>query len=225
MLLVLPGLLSQDELEEARKLAAQTLWSDGARTAGRVARGVKRNEQADLSTRSGSKLRALVNDAVSSHPVLRAAAQPRRFSTLIISRTREGGGYGLHSDNAFMGEAERAIRTDLSYTLFLSDPASYEGGALEIEENGGSRRLKPDAGTLILYPSGSLHRVETVRSGERLAAVGWIESRIRDSAAREILFDLENLRASLSERHDPQSAEMLTLAKTISNLLRRWGAA
>lgn len=225
MLLVLPELLSHDTLEEVRKLAAQTLWSDGALTAGRVARGVKRNEQADLSTRSGARLRDLVRDAVDNHRVLRAAAQPRRFSKLIISRTRENGGYGLHSDNAFMGEGDAAIRTDLSFTLFLSDPASYEGGALEIEQAGATQRLKPEAGTLVLYPSGSLHSVEKVRSGERLAAIGWIESRVRDSAAREILFDLENLRASLSERHDAQSAEMLTLAKTISNLLRRWGTA
>lgn len=224
-MLVLSEVLSAEQLGEARRLSAQTLWKDGARTAGSVAKRVKRNQQADLTTRAGAKLRDLISEAVQRHPVLRAAAQPRRFSKLLVSRTDEGGGYGLHTDNAFMGEAGSALRTDLSFTLFLSEPDTYEGGELTIEHSGAAQSLKPEAGALVLYSSSSLHRVETVTRGSRLVAVGWIESRVRDPGGREILFDLENLRVSLAAQHGAQSLEMLTLSKTISNLLRLWGDA
>ena len=182
---------------------------------------MKHNAQADLSSRTGSKLRKMLKAAISGHPVLRAAAQPKRFSKLLVSRTETGGGYGLHVDNAFMGDGADRIRTDLSFTLFLSDPDTYAGGELSTEHAGLTQALKPPAGDLVLYPSTSLHEVKPVTSGTRLACVGWIESHVRSAEDREILFDLENLRASLAQRHDPQSPEMLTLAKTISNLLRR----
>jgi PKHD-type hydroxylase len=143
----------------------------------------------------------------------------------MISRTGPGGGYGRHIDNAFMGTGERRLRTDLSFTLFLSDPATYEGGELDVETPAGQHLAKPAAGDLVLYPSTTLHEVRPVTSGERIVCVGWIESSIRDAAAREILFDLENLRATLATQHAPQSPEMLTLSKTVANLLRLWGDA
>ncbi|MHA7901515.1 MAG: Fe2+-dependent dioxygenase [Henriciella sp.] len=221
MLITIPGLLDQQALAEARALAATLAWRDGASTAGRMAKAVKHNSQADLSSRTGAKLRDSLMAAVTGHLVLRAAAQPKRFSKLLVSKTEAGGGYGLHIDNAFMGEGAERIRTDLSFTLFLTDPTDYEGGELSIEHAGLTQALKLSAGDLVLYPSTTLHEVRAVTSGTRLACVGWIESHIRSTEDREILFDLENLRASLAQRHDPQSPEMLTLAKTISNLLRR----
>lgn len=222
MLLTLSGVLSADQLAEARRLAEGLGWRDGAETAGPTARAVKRNLQADLTTRSGAKLRDLLTAAVQSHPVLTAAAQPKRFSPVLVSKTGPGGGYGTHIDNPWMGSGETRVRTDLSFTLFLSDPTDYEGGVLEIETAGFTQSLKLAAGDLVLYPSSRLHRVSDVTRGERLVCVGWIESLVPEESAREILFDLENLRATLASHYGPQSLEMLTLQKTIANLLRRF---
>nr|WP_284369211.1 Fe2+-dependent dioxygenase [Algimonas porphyrae] len=138
----------------------------------------------------------------------------------MISRTENGGAYGRHIDNPFMDYGESALRTDLSYTLFLSDPETYDGGELVIERAEGVRHVKPKAGTLILYPSTHLHAVRAVTGGSHLAAVGWIESRVKTVSRREILFDLENLATSLSQTYDAQSVERLTLAKVIANLKR-----
>ena len=222
MFLTIGEVLDRAAIAAIADRAAGLRWRDGAGTAGAAARQVKRNLQADLSTREGARLRSELEEAIWRHPVLRAAAQPRRFSKLLLSRTLEGGGYGLHVDNAIMGDGETALRTDLSFTLFLSDPGSYGGGELVVESAGSTHSFKAEAGTLLLYPSTSLHRVAAVTSGERLVCVGWIESRIRDDAARETLFDLLNLRASLAESHDVQSPELLTLQRAISNLMRMW---
>ncbi|HRI99273.1 MAG TPA: Fe2+-dependent dioxygenase [Hyphomonas sp.] len=222
MLLTLTGVLSADQLAEARRLAEGLGWRDGAETAGPVARSVKRNLQADITTRAGAKLRDLLTGAVQSHPVLAAAAQPKRFSPVLVSKTGPGGGYGMHIDNPWIGFGDQRLRTDLSFTLFLTDPAAYDGGALEIENAGFTQSLKLAAGDLVLYPTTRLHQVADVTRGERLVCVGWIESLVPDEAAREILFDLENLRATLAPAHAPQSPEMLTLTKTIANLLRRF---
>lgn len=222
MLLTISGVLDAAAVSEALDLIPSLTWKDGAETAGATARAVKRNEQTDLSSRSGAALRDRLKAAIENHPVLKAAAQPRRFSSLLVSRTQAGGGYGLHVDNPFMGEGSARLRTDLSFTLFLSDPGNYEGGELEIETAGFTQSLKLPAGDLVLYPSTSLHRVADVRSGTRLVCVGWIESLVPDAGERELLFDLENLKATLAQSHAPQSPEMLTLSKTISNLLRKF---
>lgn len=222
MLLTISGVLDAAAVSEALDLIPSLTWKDGAETAGATARAVKRNEQADLSSRSGGALRDRLKAAIESHPVLKAAAQPRRFSNLLVSRTQAGGGYGLHVDNPFMGEGSARLRTDLSFTLFLSEPGTYEGGELEIETAGFTQSLKLPAGDLVLYPSTSLHRVADVRSGTRLVCVGWIESLVPDAGERELLFDLENLKATLARSHALQSPEMLTLSKTISNLLRKF---
>ncbi|MEZ6001297.1 Fe2+-dependent dioxygenase [Hyphomonas sp.] len=225
MMITLSSVLTPDQVQKVTSLASGLSWRDGATTAGAVARQVKRNEQAELTGATGTAARKILTEAIERHPVLRAAAQPRRFSNLMISRARDGGGYGRHVDNAFMGSGDRRLRTDLSFTLFLSDPSTYEGGELAVDTPSGEHVVKPEAGDLVLYPSTTLHEVRPVTSGERIVCVGWIESAVRDAAAREILFDLENLRATLAQQHDAQSPEMLTLAKTISNLLRLWGDA
>ncbi|MEZ5986961.1 MAG: Fe2+-dependent dioxygenase [Hyphomonas sp.] len=225
MMITLSSVLTADQVQKVTHLASGLTWRDGATTAGPTARQVKRNEQADLSGATGTAIRKLLQAAVETHPVLRAAAQPRRFSPLMISRASNGGGYGRHVDNAFMGSGDRRLRTDLSFTLFLSDPSAYEGGELAVETAAGEHLAKPEAGDLVLYPSTTLHEVRPVTAGERIVCVGWIESAVRDAAAREILFDLENLRAALAPQHTAQSPEMLTLSKTISNLLRLWGDA
>ena len=222
MLITIAGLLPEPELAEVRTDLTALTWGDGAETAGHVAGAVKENSQADLSSRIGASLRERLKKAITTHSVLRAAAQPRQFSKLLISRTQTGGGYGLHVDNPFMGDGAAQLRTDLSFTLFLSDPEDYDGGELSIEHVGLTQRLKPLAGDLVLYPSTSLHEVRPVTRGTRFACVGWIESAVRAPEDREILFELENLRASLSGRLDPQSLDMLTLSKALANLKRRF---
>jgi len=157
--------------------------------------------------------------------VIKAAAQPRRYSPLLISKTGVGGQYGAHVDNALMGKGAQRLRTDLSFTLFLTPPGEYEGGELVIHAAGMTQELKGEAGYLVLYPSGSIHEVKPVTRGERIACVGWIESLVADAGQREMLFDLENLRTALRQKLPAQSTELLTLDKTIANLLRMWARA
>ncbi|MEM9571319.1 MAG: Fe2+-dependent dioxygenase [Pseudomonadota bacterium] len=221
MLLKIANVLTEEDLEKVKTQLGLLNWIDGTKTAGRTARQVKRNQQADLTSRSGVKLRDTLSTAIKGHPLIRSAARPARFSKLLVSKTEQGGGYGMHIDNAFMG-GDETLRTDLSFTLFLSSPDEYEGGELQIEHSGQSIRAKPDAGDLILYPSTSLHQVRSVTSGTRLVCVGWIESRIKRAEDREILFDVSNLKAELSKQYDPQSPELLITAKLLSNLLRRF---
>lgn len=220
--LMVSGVLAPEEVARLREALEAEPWRDGKATAGRVARAVKANEQADLSGPSGKALRETIRKAVTEHVVVKAAARPRRISTIMVSRTANGGYYGRHIDNALMGSGERRIRTDLSFTLFLTSPESYEGGELIIHSSMGEQSLKGEAGDLVLYPSSDIHEVAPVTSGERMVAVGWIESVIANGQERALLFDLENLRVSLREVLPTNSAELLTLDKTIANLLRMW---
>ena len=192
------------------------LFEDGRRTAGWHAREVKRNLQATPRGLAGGVLRK-IEQALLSHEVLLAAARPKRLVRLLISRYEPGMTYGTHVDDAMID----GVRTDLSFTLFLSDPASYEGGALVVEDSYGERAIKLPAGELILYPSTTLHRVEPVTAGVRLAAVGWLRSYVRDAERREILLDLETALRQIYAEHGKTPAFDL-LAKTRTNLLRRW---
>ena len=211
------------KLEEINRRIAQLSWRDGRETAGNVARKVKHNQQADLSNPEGQVLAKDLIAAVQNHPVVKAVARPRRFSKPLVSRTRDGGHYGAHVDNAMMQVDGSAMRTDISFTLFLSSPDEYEGGELVVHSAGATSRIKGQQGELVLYPSSSIHEVTPVTAGERIACVGWIESLIPDLAQRELLFDLENLRTSLRQTLASSSAELLMLDKTIANLLRMWG--
>lgn len=222
MPLVIGDILEPEFMELTRDQFSKLVWEDGAKTAGATARKVKKNLQADLSTRAGAKLRDMLKDAIESHSVVQAYARPSKWSKLLISRTEVGGGYGLHIDNALMGRDPDRVRTDLSFTLFLSDPESYEGGELVIEQAGQTHKLKANAGDLVIYPSTTLHQVAPVTAGTRYVCVGWIQSQIRNGEQREMLFDLENLRAELRRNYQTNSIEMLTLSKTIANLTRMW---
>ncbi len=222
MLLTLAEVLDRQTLDDTHDTLKTLKWDDGGATAGGRARKAKKNEQADLKTGKGARLHDSLMMVIKNHPVIKVAARPNRFSRLLISKTVEAGGYGFHTDNAIMGSGSNRLRSDLSFTLFLSDPADYEGGELTIDLPGAVQTLKPAAGDLVLYPSTSIHQVAPVTKGTRLACVGWIESMVRDAGQRELLFDLENLRAELKGKLPGQSAELLTLDKSISNLLRMW---
>lgn len=226
MLLVINAIEDAGHRAALAERIALLEWRDGRETAGAVAREVKRNLQAAMDTTAGRRLAEELLPLIADNPVIKAAAQPRRFSSLIISKTTDGGYYGPHVDNALMamqkGKGAPRLRTDLSFTLFLTPPEEYEGGELVVHTAGITQPVKGEAGHLVLYPSGSIHEVRPVTRGERIVCVGWIESMIADGARREMLFDLENLRSSLRRQLPSQSTELLTLDKTIVNLLRMW---
>ena len=225
MIIAINAVDDADHLAALRERIAMLEWRDGRETAGATAREVKRNLQAALDTSAGKRVHDELLPLIADHPVVKAAAQPRRFSPLIVSKTGVGGQYGAHVDNALMGKGAARLRTDLSFTLFLTPPEGYDGGELVIHAAGMSQEVKGESGHLVLYPSSSIHEVRPVTRGERVVCVGWIESMVADQARREMLFDLENLRASLRGTLPRQSAELLTLDKTIANLLRMWAHA
>ena len=218
MFLTLANILNEDELSRVHQRLEKLDWKDGARTAGGRARAVKRNEQADLRSKAGQGLHEYLLDTIQTSSVLQSAARPKTWSRLLVSRTQDKGGYGDHVDNALMS----GLRTDISFTLFLSEPEAYDGGDLVIDLPGGQQSVKLPAGDMVLYPSGAIHKVAPVTRGVRLAVVGWIESHIRRADEREILFDLDNARVSLGRSLDASAPELLMLDKIASNLLRRW---
>jgi PKHD-type hydroxylase len=222
MILVINAIPDADHRADIADRIAMLEWRDGRETAGSVARQVKRNEQGALNSVAGRALQDDLSRVIADNTVIKAAAQPRRFSPVIISRTGVGGKYGAHVDNALMGRGAQRLRTDLSFTLFLTPPGEYDGGELVVHAAGMTQELKGEAGYLVLYPSGSIHEVKPVTRGTRIVCIGWIESTVADAAQREMLFDLENLRTSLRAALPGQSAELLTLDKTIANLLRMW---
>ena len=223
MIVTISAIEEKAKITALREKIKALTWRDGRATAGKVASAVKQNEQAIVSDAAGKAIQDELLQVVEGNAVLKAAARPRRISPLLISKTRDGGHYGAHVDNAIMGSGKSRLRTDISFTLFLTDPEDYDGGELGIHTAGVTSHIKAEAGQLVLYPSSSIHEVRPVTSGERIVCVGWIESLISDPTQRELLFDLENLRASLRAKLEPQAPELLMLDKSISNLLRMWG--
>lgn len=199
--------------------APETLWYCGHETAGRAAKTVKDNHQLDAASPLFEELSAHVISAFQANPLFRAAAIPLKIHGLIFSRCAEGQGYGSHVDNAFMP----AGRTDLSFTLFLSDISSYSGGELVIELPQGDVSIRLPAGHALVYPSAYLHRVAPVASGVRYVAVGWVQSAIRSLEQRELLFELDTACKTLLANHGPSRALDL-LYRCQNNLLRMWGA-
>ncbi|UAB77932.1 Fe2+-dependent dioxygenase [Erythrobacter sp. SCSIO 43205] len=222
MILSIEAISDADKLAEIDQAIEKLDWQDGRKTAGKVAARVKDNEQAIMASPAGRALGQMLTPLIMENPVVKAAVRPRRHSKLLVSKTQGGGHYGAHIDNALMGKGDGQMRTDVSFTLFLSDPASYEGGELVVQTAGMTQSIKEAPGHLILYPSTSIHEVRPVTSGTRIVAVGWIESLIRDEAQRELLFDMQNTRASLSAKLPANAPELLMIDKSIANLMRMW---
>lgn len=196
-------------------------WSSGKRTAGPAARGVKENLQANNADPQVQELERFVVGALRRHPLFEIAARPSRISRLLFSRYEPGMTYGAHTDDALMGKGEDKLRTDLAFTIFLADGASYEGGELVVDSPLGEQGIKLEAGDAFLYSAGSIHHVAPVTSGIRLAAVGWIQSFIPNLTQRETLFDLSVTRTRLAGAGVARE-ELLKLDKSIANLLRMW---
>lgn len=220
MLICIPDILNGDQLRKLVAMMDRQRFIDGRETAGWAAAGVKENRQVDGDSRDYAAMQAMVTTALAANRFFATAAMPRMMRPILFSRYTAGMGYGPHVDNALMGESPQT-RIDLAYTLFLSDPDSYEGGELEIDEPAGTRSFKLPAGAAILYPANSVHQVVKVVSGQRDVAVGWIQSLVREADKRRILFELENLRAAMFAESG-KSAAFDTLTRNTSDLWRMW---
>lgn len=217
-MIVVEEILGRSEVLVLREALDAARFVDGRATAGAAAMSVKHNEQARGDDPAVIDSARRVRLALEGHPVMRRLVRPLRWSSLMFSRYGPGQQYGLHADNAGMYAVDGwPLRTDVSFTLFLSDPEIYEGGELFIEDGAGGRAFRPPAGFAVFYPTGLLHRVTPVTAGVRLACVGWVQSLVRRPDQREILFDLEGLRDQVG------GEASLRLDKTIGNLLRMWG--
>ncbi|MEA2990069.1 MAG: PKHD-type hydroxylase [Alphaproteobacteria bacterium] len=211
------NVLAADEVETVRTALAGARFIDGRETAGFAARGVKNNRQAAGGDRSLETIRKLVAKRILDNEVFRLAVRPKALSPLLFSRYEKKMHYGSHVDDALMG----GMRTDVSFTLFLSDPVTYDGGELVIESASGEDTVKLAAGSLVAYPSTALHRVTAVTRGVRLAAAGWARSFVRDAARRELLFDLDSARRQMFAR-EGKTAEFDLVSKSLANLMRMW---
>lgn len=220
MIFTVENVLTETELQTVHDHLKQDLFVDGKNTAGWHAKVVKNNTQMTTKASEYQKLQTIVKNALLRHPLFQSAVKPKIIHSLLFSRYEAGMSYGSHVDNGLMG-GNNFWRSDLSFTLFLSSPYSYNGGELVIEKSDGERAFKLELNSALIYPSSSLHRVEAVTQGVRLAAVGWVQSLIRDAYEREILFDLDTVRRSIFAQQG-KSIEFDLIAKTYANLLRKW---
>ncbi|MBO9716723.1 MAG: Fe2+-dependent dioxygenase [Pseudoxanthomonas sp.] len=219
MILTLTDLVTHDELALIRQKISTAPFTDGKASAGEVLRKAKSNQQIPGNHPVVKEITDLVMQALGRCDAFMSIAQPRRLATMLVSRYQPGMHYGLHVDAPLMG-APNHVRSDVSFTLFLSDPDSYEGGELAFEHGSGEAAFKLPAGSAICYPTGQLHRVRPVETGERLAVVGWVQSLVRDPAVRELLHDLSEARELLAGQEGAARAVEL-ITKSYSNLLRQ----
>lgn len=223
MLLHIPDVLTAAQVIELRRTLEAADWIDGRETVGSQGAKVKRNQQLPDSSPLRHELGALVQAAVAPQPLFHAAALPARQSPPRFNRYQDGGEYGFHIDGAVMALADghAQLRSDISCTLFLSAPETYDGGELIVSDTYGEHEVKLPAGDLIVYPSSSLHRVRAVTRGVRLAAFFWVQSLIRDDARRQLLFELDTSIQTLT-RTAADAAALLQLTGVYHNLLRQW---
>ncbi|MDB5896337.1 MAG: Fe2+-dependent dioxygenase [Rhodoferax sp.] len=224
MLLHIPQVLSADEIRETRRLLVDAPWADGRDSAGPQAREVKNNEQLPHDCEPARSIREMVTRGLDRSPLFFSAALPKKLFTPRVNRYRgASNAYGNHVDNAvrIVAESGQRVRTDISCTVFLNEPADYDGGELVVQDTYGSQRVKFAAGDLVLYPGTSVHQVTPVTRGERLACFFWIESMVRGDDQRRLLFDLDMNLLTLRQAHG-ESEAATALTGTYHNLLRMW---
>lgn len=223
MMILIADVLTAEELATVRARAADGPWTDGKSTAGWHARLVKDNAQMAAGPALDA-VRATVIAALARSAVFQSAALPRRIGRALVSRYAGGQTYGPHVDDALMGQGGDRLRADLASTLFLSPPDAYDGGELVVSSPAGDTPIKLPAGAMALYPATTLHHVAPVTRGERLAAVFWTQSHVRDPAEREVLFDLSRTQKMMFDK-DGKTPAFDLVSKTLANLIRRWAEA
>ncbi|MBX3593316.1 Fe2+-dependent dioxygenase [Sphingomonas sp.] len=224
MLLIIDNVLAPADVATFRDRLARAAWRDGAGTAGSRSIAVKQNLQLGRDDPDAVELGNRILAALGRNPRFVSASLAERIWPPVFNCYRDGGHYGTHSDAALMRlpDAGPTLRSDLSATIFLSDPAEYDGGELLIEGNAGATAVKLAAGGMVLYPSGSLHQVTPVTRGERVCAISWIQSAVADAHAREMLFDLDQSIQALTPARQADDPDINRLINIYHNLLRRW---
>ncbi|HKW90391.1 MAG TPA: Fe2+-dependent dioxygenase [Methylomirabilota bacterium] len=223
MLLHIPKVLTESQVARGRALLEEAKWVDGRETSGHLAARVKRNLQVDESAPEAREMGEVIVTALERTPLFMSAALPLRVFPPLFNRYELSMAFGAHVDNAIreLTSSPARVRTDLSATLFLSAPEEYDGGELMLDDTYGAHAVKLPAGDMILYPASSLHRVNPVTRGVRLASIFWVQSMVRDDGERSLLFDLDMAIGQASEAA-PASPSVVALTACYHNLLRRW---
>jgi len=226
MLIAVPAVLSPDQLAEVRRLVDAGAWEDGKKTAGQQSELAKRNLQLSASSQEAQAAGGIIMDALANNGLFMSAALPDRVFPPLFNRYDAGTNHGFdnHVDNAirYLEDKSARIRTDLSATLFLADPEDYDGGELIIEDTYGEHAVKLPAGDMALYPSTSLHRVQPVTRGSRIASFFWIQSMVRDDGQRTLLLEMDAAIRTLAGNVGDKDPSIVALTGTYHNLLRRW---
>jgi PKHD-type hydroxylase len=223
MLLHIPTVLDADTVRHCRERLLAANWADGRHTAGNLSAQAKHNLQLPADDVSAVSVGALIRDKLQGNGLFFSAALPKQLVPPLFNRYEGGMDFGNHIDNAVRGipGTNLRIRTDLSATLFFTEPDSYDGGELIIEDSYGVHTVKLPAGDMVLYPSTSVHRVEPVTRGTRLASFFWIQSMVRDASRRSLLFDLDQQIQAVRKQYG-DSEISVGLTGTYHNLLRQW---
>jgi PKHD-type hydroxylase len=224
MLICVPDVLSKAEVTDFRAAMDAADWEDGRSTAGAQSAMVKKNEQLPPNGELARQLGEAVIKALVANPLFVSAAIPKQIFPPLFNRYGVGQHFGVHVDNAVRGDdlTGARIRTDLSVTLFLSEPDEHDGGELIVEDYYGSHRVKLPAGHLVLYPATSLHAVTAVTRGVRVASFFWLQSMVRDGHARSLIFDLDTAIQGLVQRVGRDDPELVKLTGIYHNLIRCW---
>lgn len=227
MLIAIPDLLDAAQVAAIRALIDPADWVDGNITSGPQSAMAKRNLQLPEDCAAAQTAGQMILNALGHSPLFIAAALPLRIFPPLFNSYAGGQAFGVHVDNAVRIQAGTGfrVRSDMSMTLFLEPPESYDGGELTIETNFGVQQIKLPAGHAVLYPSSSLHRVEPVTRGRRVASFFWLQSMIRDDAARQLLFDLDRSVQGVAAQMGQDHGEVIRLTGVYHNLLRRWADA
>jgi len=224
MLTIIEGLLTESEVGQMLQNLRDGAWADGSQTAGTRSIAVKQNQQMPVTSPLARELGNLILARLGRCPQFVSASLAEKIFPPVFNLYQNGGHYGCHVDSALMRvpDADVTIRSDLSATLFLSSPDSYEGGELVIETEYGAQEVKLDAGDMVLYPSNSLHQVMPVTKGKRVCAITWIQSAVADSSARAMLYDMDQSIQALSAGKSKTDPDVERLIHVYHNLLRRW---
>jgi PKHD-type hydroxylase len=220
MIFSIDSILAAEELTEIKQVLETAEFVDGKLTAGWHAKLVKNNRQLKAGT-SQQELKAKIRTVLQKNVLFQSTVHPKSIHSLLFSRYDEGMSYDTHVDNALMKNNSSLCRSDVSFTLFLTSPQDYQGGELVIEGVQAEQNYKLEAGSAIIYPSTTLHRVNPVTKGTRLVVVGWVQSTIRDASDRELLFDLETARRAIFAKSG-KTPEFDLISKSIANLIRKW---
>ena len=221
MLLQIPNVVAKDKLTVIRAILAKSEFIDGKLSAGMAAERVKNNEELATDAKEVQQLNNLVMASLVQHPLYQSAALPIKIASPFYARYRPGMTYGDHVDDPVMGPPQGRYRSDVSTTVFLNEPDDYEGGELVIRTSFGDQQIKLAAGHAVVYPSSSLHHVAEVTQGERLVAVTWAQSMVRDAAKRELLYELNQARESLLKKRSEED-ETKRVDVAYVNLIRMW---